>query len=82
MGASLPYRGIRGREGTYVESVSAIFAGTVFALFGTVLLGWTVVRVRHREPVALGVGRAVSATVASLLALTALTLGVWCFTRV
>jgi homoserine kinase len=65
-----------------VESGPAIFAGTVFALFGAALLGWTAVRVRHREPVALGVGRAASATVAGLLALTALTLGVWCFTRV
>ncbi|WP_112470555.1 hypothetical protein [Streptomyces triticisoli] len=65
-----------------MESGPTIFAGTVFALFGAALLGWTAVRVRHREPVALGVGRATSATVASLLALTALSLGMWCFTRV
>ncbi|MGX4690691.1 hypothetical protein [Streptomyces sp. JNUCC 63] len=65
-----------------MESGPAIFAGMVFALFGAALLGWTAVRVWRREPVALGVGRAASATVATLFALTALTLGAWCFTRV
>ncbi|WP_445526573.1 hypothetical protein [Streptomyces cyslabdanicus] len=64
-----------------MESVPAIFTGTVFFLFGAALLGWTTVRVRHREPVALGLPRIVSATVATLAAVTALTVGVWCFGR-
>ena len=33
-----------------MESGPAIFAGTVFALFGAGLLAWTGSRVRHREP--------------------------------
>ncbi|MFE9442984.1 hypothetical protein ACFYO2_29240 [Streptomyces sp. NPDC006602] len=65
-----------------MESGPAIFAGMVFALFGSGLLAWTAVRVRHREPVALGVSPVASATVASLVALIALALGMWCFTRV
>ncbi|MET8246708.1 hypothetical protein ABZV31_21185 [Streptomyces sp. NPDC005202] len=64
-----------------MEIGSAIFTGTVFALFGAALLVWTAVRVRHREPVALGVNRIASATVASLAAMAALTLGAWCFTH-
>ncbi|MFI9601515.1 hypothetical protein ACWEQ7_13545 [Streptomyces sp. NPDC004069] len=64
-----------------MESVPAIFTGTVFSLFGAALLGWTAVRVRHREPVAVGLPRTVSATVATLAAVTALTVGVWCFGR-
>ncbi|MCT9081074.1 hypothetical protein [Streptomyces fulvoviolaceus] len=65
-----------------MESGPAIFAGVVFALFGGGLLMWTVARVRHREPVALGVSPVASATVATLAALIALALGTWCFTRV
>ncbi|MFF4759905.1 hypothetical protein [Streptomyces sp. NPDC001292] len=64
-----------------MESGPAIFAGTVFSLFGAALLGWTAVRLRHREPVALGLARTASATVATLAAVTALTAGVWCFGR-
>ncbi|MEU6481184.1 hypothetical protein ABZ858_30790 [Streptomyces sp. NPDC047017] len=64
-----------------MESGPAIFTGTVFALFGAVLLGWTAVRVRHGEPVALGVPRTVSAALATLAALVALALGAWCLTR-
>jgi hypothetical protein len=64
-----------------MESGPAIFAGTVFGLVGAALLVWTAARVRHREPVALGVNRAVSATVASVAAVVALTLGAWCFAR-
>ncbi|MGW3511529.1 hypothetical protein [Streptomyces sp. NPDC000994] len=64
-----------------MESRPAIFAGTVFSLFGTALLGWTAVRVRHREPVAHGLPRTASATVATLTAVAALTVGVWCFGR-
>ncbi|MGW4046139.1 hypothetical protein [Streptomyces sp. NPDC004721] len=64
-----------------MESGPAIFAGTVFSLFGTALLGWAAVRVRHREPVAHGLPRTASATVATLTAVAALTVGVWCFGR-
>ncbi|KOU68000.1 hypothetical protein ADK57_15665 [Streptomyces sp. MMG1533] len=65
-----------------MERGPAIFSGVVFALFGGGLLVWTAARVRHREPVAHGVSPVASATVASLVALIALTLGAWCFTRV
>jgi hypothetical protein len=54
----------------------------VFALFGGALLLWTVVRVRHREPVAQGVNPVASATLASLAAIAALLLGTWCFLHV
>jgi hypothetical protein len=64
-----------------MESGPAIFAGVVFALFGGGLLVWTAARVRHREPVAAGVSPVASATVASVVALLALALGAWCFTR-
>ncbi|MFI1168365.1 hypothetical protein ACH4UM_33465 [Streptomyces sp. NPDC020801] len=64
-----------------MESGPAIFTGSVFALFGAALLGWTAVRVRHREPVALGAHRVASATVATAAALVALALGAWCFTH-
>ncbi|MFI2641344.1 hypothetical protein [Streptomyces sp. NPDC018610] len=62
-----------------MESGPAIFTGTVFALFGAVLLGWTANRVRHRAPVALGVDRAASAALVALAAVVSLTLGAWCF---
>ncbi|MFJ8082016.1 hypothetical protein ACIQ6Y_15530 [Streptomyces sp. NPDC096205] len=64
-----------------MESGPAIFAGGVFALFGVGLLAWTGVRVRRGEPVADGVGPVASATVSGVVALLALALGVWCFTR-
>ncbi|MFD7707549.1 hypothetical protein ACFV6E_33205 [Streptomyces sp. NPDC059785] len=65
-----------------MESGPAIFAGTVFALFGGGLLAWTAVRLRHREPVAVGVHPAASALLATVASVVALVLGVWCFTRV
>jgi hypothetical protein len=65
-----------------MESGPAIFAGMVFALFGGGILAWTVLRVRQGEPVAHGVNRVASATLASVAGSTALALGVWCFTRV
>ncbi|MEU1476103.1 hypothetical protein ACFYZ8_20800 [Streptomyces sp. NPDC001668] len=64
-----------------MESEPAIFAGTVFALFGGGLLVWTAARVRHRRPVAHGVSPVASVTLATLAASIALTLGAWCFTR-
>ncbi|MFG2477984.1 hypothetical protein [Streptomyces fagopyri] len=65
-----------------MESGPAIFVGTVFALFGGALLAWTVVRLRQGEPIAAGVNRVASATVASVAGAGALALGMWCFTRV
>ncbi|MEV6023799.1 hypothetical protein [Streptomyces sp. NPDC052036] len=64
-----------------MESGPAIFAGTVFALFGAGLLTWTATRLHRREPVAEGVSRVASATLASLVALAALAAGAWCLTR-
>lgn len=64
-----------------MESGPAIFAGAVFALFGGGLLAWTAVRVRQRQPVAQGVNPVASATLATLVAVVALTLGTWCLTR-
>ncbi|MFJ5775066.1 hypothetical protein [Streptomyces sp. NPDC093094] len=65
-----------------MESGPAIFAGGVFALFGGGLLMWTAVRVRRGEPVADGVRPVVSATVSGAVAVLALALGLWCFTRI
>ncbi|MEU0118372.1 hypothetical protein ABZ137_32955 [Streptomyces bobili] len=64
-----------------MESGPAIFAGMTFALFGGGLLVWTAVRVRQRQPVAHGVSPVASATVTTLVAVTALAVGAWCFTR-
>lgn len=64
-----------------MESGPAIFAGVVFALFGSGLLGWTAIRVRQHQPVAHGVNPVASATVATVVAVVALALGAWCFTR-
>ncbi|WP_030378630.1 MULTISPECIES: hypothetical protein [unclassified Streptomyces] len=64
-----------------MESGPAIFAGTVFALFGGALLTWTAVRWRHREPVADGVSPVASATVAALASAAALVAAAYCFTR-
>lgn len=65
-----------------MESGPAIFAGMVFALFGGVLLLWTVVQVRIGEPVAQGVNQIASATLATTAAMLALGLGTWCFAHV
>ncbi|MFF0203153.1 hypothetical protein [Streptomyces sp. NPDC005017] len=65
-----------------MESGPAIFAGGVFALFGGALLVWTAVRVRHREPVADGVRQFLSAGASGVVAVTALAVGVWCFTQI
>ncbi|MCX4644072.1 hypothetical protein ACWGDS_18775 [Streptomyces sp. NPDC055059] len=64
-----------------MESGPAIFAGTVFTLFGAGLLLWTGARVMHRAPVADGVNPVASATLATLVAVACLVLGVWCFGR-
>ncbi|MGN5379649.1 hypothetical protein BIV25_17260 [Streptomyces sp. MUSC 14] len=64
-----------------MESGPAIFAGVVFALFGGALLAWTGTRARRGEPVAHGVNRVASATLASVAGTVALALGVYCLTR-
>ncbi|HSX96502.1 MAG TPA: hypothetical protein VLG91_03790 [Streptomyces sp.] len=65
-----------------MESGPAIFVGAVFSLFGGGLLLWTVTRLRQGEPVAQGARPALSASLASVTAVTALALGAWCLTRV
>ncbi|KRD18841.1 MULTISPECIES: hypothetical protein [unclassified Streptomyces] len=64
-----------------MESVSMIFAGMVFALFGGGLLVWTAVRVGQRQPVAHGVSPVASAALALLASCAALAVGVWCLAR-
>ncbi|WAX78819.1 hypothetical protein [Streptomyces sp. KMM 9044] len=64
-----------------MESGPAIFAGMVFCLFGGGLLAWIAISVRRRRPVAQGVSPVASVTVASLVSLTSLLVGVWCLTR-
>jgi len=64
-----------------MESGPAIFAGLVFTLFGGGLLVWTGVRARQRRPVAHGVSPVASAALASAVAVLALAVGAWCFTR-
>ncbi|GLX53808.1 hypothetical protein Shyhy01_67570 [Streptomyces hygroscopicus subsp. hygroscopicus] len=64
-----------------MERGPAIFTGVVFALFGGVLLVWTGIRLRRGEPVAHGVNRVASATVASVAGTLALAVGGYCLTR-
>ncbi|MEV6165172.1 hypothetical protein AB0L71_25260 [Streptomyces sp. NPDC052052] len=65
-----------------MENGPAIFAGTVFALFGAALLLWTTARVLHRAPVMHGVSPIASAALTTLFGVLFLVLGVWCFTRI
>ncbi|WP_328537506.1 hypothetical protein [Streptomyces sp. NBC_00344] len=65
-----------------MESAPAVFAGTVFALFGGALLLWTGACALRRTPVALGSDPVRSAAVAALCGVVFLGLGVWCFTRI
>ena len=62
-----------------MESAPAIFAGTVFALFGAGLLVWTGARTAHREPVAHGARPVPAALLAAAVSLGSLALAVWCF---
>ncbi|WP_330331199.1 hypothetical protein OHS33_16680 [Streptomyces sp. NBC_00536] len=64
-----------------MESGPAVFAATVFLLFGTALLAWTGARARRRAPVAEGVRHAVAVPVAVLAGGVSLALGVWCLGR-
>ncbi|MEI7034194.1 hypothetical protein [Streptomyces pratensis] len=63
-----------------MESVSAVFAGTALALFGTALLVWTGARVVHRAPVIHGVSPVASTALTTLFGVVSVSLGVWCFT--
>ncbi|MFD9789597.1 hypothetical protein ACFWXK_01465 [Streptomyces sp. NPDC059070] len=63
------------------EAGPAVFAGTVFVLFGGALLAWTGMRVRHRAPVADGAAPVLSAALATFFGAAFLLAGVWCFTR-
>jgi hypothetical protein len=65
-----------------MESGPAVFAGTTFVLFGTALLVWTGACIAQRAPVAYGVRPVVSATLATLLGVLFLALGVGFFTRI
>ncbi|MCX5381718.1 hypothetical protein [Streptomyces sp. NBC_00083] len=67
-------------EGT--EAGPAVFAGTVFVLFGGALLLWTASCARRRTPVAHGASPVASAMVAAAFGVGFLLLGVWCFTRI
>ncbi len=64
-----------------MESGPAVFAATVFLLFGTALLAWTGARVRRSAPVAEGVRPAVAVPLALLAGGASLALGVWCLVR-
>lgn len=77
----VPGTRVRDGRGTDVESGPAIFAGTVFVLFGGGLLLWTGVRVRQGAPVVYGASPALSATLATAVGTGSLLLGAWCFGR-
>lgn len=64
-----------------MESGPAVFAGTVFALFGSGLLSWTVMRRRRGEAIADGVSPVASTTLAVLSGIGALAAAAWCLTR-
>ncbi|WP_338698841.1 hypothetical protein V2W30_21585 [Streptomyces sp. Q6] len=62
-----------------MESTPAVFAGTVFALFGAGLVLWTGARTVHRQPVADGVRPVASALLAGAFGAGSLALAAWCF---
>ncbi|MER7464021.1 hypothetical protein [Streptomyces sp. NPDC097981] len=64
-----------------MENGPAIFAATVFLLFGAALLGWTGARALHRAPVAEDVRPVVAVPLALLASVVSLALGVWCLAR-
>ncbi|MFJ8826219.1 hypothetical protein ACIREE_31180 [Streptomyces sp. NPDC102467] len=65
-----------------MESAPAVFAGTVFALFGVGLVVWTGARAAHREPVADGARPVASAVLAGAVGVGCLALAAWCFGQV
>ncbi|RSS78899.1 hypothetical protein [Streptomyces sp. WAC06614] len=65
-----------------METGPAIFAATVFLLFGAAVLTWTATRVARDAPVAEGVRPTVAVPLAVLTGGLALVLGAWCLTRI
>ncbi|MGW1973931.1 hypothetical protein ACWCOY_37575 [Streptomyces tubercidicus] len=61
-----------------METVPGAFAGTVFALFGAVLLLWTVIRAARGEPVTPG-GGTLATAVTGFFGIVSLLVGVWLF---
>lgn len=61
-----------------METVPGIFAGAVCAVFGAVLLAWTVARTLRRLPVVSDGGPA-SAVAAGFSGAVSLLVGVWLF---
>ncbi|WP_411103391.1 hypothetical protein [Streptomyces sp. cmx-4-9] len=64
-----------------METGPAIFAATVFLLFGAALLVWTGARALHGAPVAEGVRPVVAVPLAVLAGAGSLALGVWCLAQ-
>jgi hypothetical protein len=62
-----------------MESGPAMFAGTVFTVFGAGLLLWTGVRARLRAPIVDGVSPVASTVLAAVSGAVCLGLGIWCF---
>ncbi|WP_329383423.1 hypothetical protein OG625_21350 [Streptomyces sp. NBC_01351] len=64
-----------------MENGPAIFAATVFLLFGAALLAWTGARVLKGAPVAEGVRPVLAVPLVVLGGGGSLALGVWCLAR-
>ncbi|MFD7259890.1 hypothetical protein [Streptomyces sp. NPDC059874] len=64
-----------------MEYGPAIFAATVFLLFGAALLAWTGARVMQGAPVAEGVRPVLAVPLLLLGGGVSLALGVWCSAR-
>ncbi|MFE2167407.1 hypothetical protein ACFXB3_20455 [Streptomyces sp. NPDC059447] len=64
-----------------MDTGPAIFAGTVFLLFGAALLTWTGARVLKGAPVAEGVRPVLAVPLAVLVGGGSLALGAWCLAR-
>ncbi|MFI0238175.1 hypothetical protein [Streptomyces sp. NPDC016845] len=65
-----------------MESAPALFAGTVFALFGAGLVVWTGARTVHRQPVVYGARPVAAAVVTGVAGVGCLALAAWCFGQV
>ncbi|MFB6616983.1 hypothetical protein ACIGFK_11165 [Streptomyces sp. NPDC085524] len=64
-----------------MDTGPAIFAATVFLLFGAALLAWTGARVLKGAPVAEGVRPVLAVPLALLGGGVSIALGAWCLTR-
>uniref|UniRef100_A0AAU2JTQ0 Uncharacterized protein n=1 Tax=Streptomyces sp. NBC_00049 TaxID=2903617 RepID=A0AAU2JTQ0_9ACTN len=64
-----------------MENGPAIFAATVFLLFGAALSAWTGARALRRAPVAEGVRPVVAVPLLLLAGAMSLALGAWCVSR-